>query len=107
MNITREWLENDGACASGRKEFDRVFPKGMRLTRKNLMKAVKSSGINKRNGALLLDMYWFFQSFKSMRIKENRNKLNSISRNIGMTRAEERNMQYKIAKLIANELKLK
>ncbi len=110
MKITRELLKKKRACAPSRKEFDRVFPNGIRLTRKNLMKAVKLSKISTEGiykGELLLDIIWVIQKlFKNLFI-EYEEKIFMLETRIHNKKISERKAQYRVAKWLADELNLK
>jgi len=109
MNITKEFLKKKRACAPGRKEFDRIFPKGMRLTRKNLIKAVRKSKKYNVYGhnELLLDIIWLVQKCFPIIYKNNEGMIYDLEDCIDDKKISERNVQYKVAKLLADELKLK
>jgi len=110
MKITRELLKKKRACISSRKEFDRVFPNGMRLTRKNLMKAVLESGKHVKgisSGDLLLDIIWLFQKILPLIYNEHRHYFFDLESSISNKTVSERRAQYRVAKMLADELKLK
>jgi len=133
MKITKRWLKKNWACKNAIKEFNRIFPNGMRLTRSNLLKSVKESNFNTIE-MLLLDMDWLSDkllkekygdefnvkkhlSKYAKEVDKHTNKLfnitkhyrdpGAISNQRKAIRNIERRFHKRIAKLLANDLGLR
>jgi len=121
MKITKQWLRNRRACKEGLKEFNRIFPKGMRLTRANMFKAVESSGFDETDEdiCLLLDIYFLVEKLINAKLISSEVIPHYLEQNElccrRMLHAKtqkterdiERNFQYRLADMLADDLGLK
>jgi hypothetical protein len=102
--ITKRWLKSKYACEDSVKDFNRIFPNGMDLTRKNLMKAV-------RCGRNLVDLVDFTMNMRWLALQLFGEKKMWVITDQAVCLCTaylfERAFHYKVAKLIADELKLK